>query len=479
MSQRPSAKDPAPSRATAPPLAYELRWLGKTRAEAPPPATPVRHTDAFDYPGESRPDGFRNRLILGDNLEVMAGLLPEFAGHVDLVYLDPPFNVGQEFQRPVSLGSDRPPGGTAAGPLRQAAYRDVWSGTEYLDMLYPRLYLARELLSETGSLIVHVDWRVGHLVQVLLDELFGAGEREAAGRPGFRNEIVWGYGGGGHVRNAYRRKHDNLFWYTRGSRWTFNPQYRPYSEGTRQRGLTSVKGPRYALREEGAQLESWWTDSGVQKILSPTAAENLKYPTQKPEALLHRLLRGHSNPGDTVADFCAGSGTTGAVAERLGRRWIMADQSRGAVQLMRKRLAEVQAHRSSSGEPGRAFDVYELPAACPASASAAVSADWMPNGDGSWEIRLTGFNVSLPDGSPADLRDRAKRAPLDFIDYWAVDWRHEGREFRHGWRAYRLPSRRELPLVSAARRDLPLHEAAVQVADVWGQVWVTRPRLPR
>src|SRR5262249_55226426 len=148
----------------------------------------------------------------------------------------------------------------------------------------------------------------------------------------------WGFGGGGAARNTYRRKHDNLFWYTKSGKWTFNPQYRPYTEGTHQRGLTAVKGPRYQLREEGATLETWWTDPEVQKILSPTAAENLKYPTQKPESLLERIITGHSNAGDLVADFFCGSGTTGAVAGRLGRRWIMADSSPAAIQTTRKRL---------------------------------------------------------------------------------------------------------------------------------------------
>ncbi len=295
-----------------------LTWSGKG-----PPAeigSPLR----LDVRGE-----WRNLLLGGDNLPIMQGLLPELREKIDLVYLDPPFLAGHDWPLP---GSD--------GKV-EVAFRDRWaSPDEYLQMLYGRLWVVRDLLAATGSLVVHVNWRVSHWAQCLLDELFGAGEREAPGRPGFRNEIVWGYGGGGAARRTYRRKHDNLFWYTRSGEWTFHPQYRPYTAGTLQRGLTAVKGPRYSLRDEGATLETWWTDSGVQKILSPTAAENLKYPTQKPEALLERIIRGHSSPGDLIADFFCGSGTTGAVAHDLGRRWIMADSSPHAVRIAERRLRD-------------------------------------------------------------------------------------------------------------------------------------------
>jgi adenine-specific DNA-methyltransferase len=344
-------------RASSSPPDHELIWPGKAVPDETESAGyPWLHqTDALDGPlGKAPQADFRNRLLWGDNLVLMRALLPEFRGRIDLIYLDPPFSAAQDFTLHVPLGGeDR----TGPDPV---AYRDAWGRGEdsYLQMLYERLGLLRELLSETGSLIVHVNWRVGHLVQVLLDEVFGAGERQGPGRPGFRNEIIWGYGGGGAVRTAYRRKHDNLFWYTRSGRWTFNPQYRPYTEKTKQRGLTAVKGPRYQLREEGAQLDTWWTDPGVQKILSPTALENLKFPTQKPEALLERIIRGHSRSGDLVADFFCGSGTTGAVAERLGRRWILADQSRHALRITRKRLAGLQADLARRGEPFRGFDVY-------------------------------------------------------------------------------------------------------------------------
>ena len=447
-------------------LPYNLSWTGQGAAF--PKATPaaLQITDQFAVDG-SPPVKGSNRLYWADNLPLMRALLSEFAEKIDLIYLDPPFNVGQEFSFASPLGEDRGMGKEAGASVRLPAYRDIWEDGSYLQTLDQRLRLARELLSPRGSIIIHVDWRVGHVVQVLMDEIFGSGERRGAGESGFRNEIVWGYGGGGHISNAYRRKHDNLFWYTKSRAWTFHPQYRPYTAGTQKRGLTAVKGPRYSLREEGAQLETWWTDPGVQKILSPTAAENWKYPTQKPESLLERILRGHSSPGDLVADFYCGSGTTGVVAERLGRRWLMADESRAAVLLARKRLAALQTNLASSGATYRTFDFYQAGAPD----ASRLRAGWTRHADGSWDIRLLCFDPDVPEDAGPEIRERAESAPFDLLDYWAVDWRSatDG-VFDHQWRAFRTPSQRRLPLETDARRA-EAGPVRVKAVDVWGNEW--------
>jgi DNA modification methylase len=387
----------------------------------------------------------------------MRRLLPDVRGRVDLIYLDPPFNAGHDFRMSVPLGD-----GNGVGPSREQvfdalAYRDTWeSGASYLGMLRERLALMRELLAEHGSIIVHVNWRVAHHVQVLLDEVFGPGERRGPGRPGFRNEIVWGFGGGGAVRSAYGRKHDNLYWYTRSGRWTFNPQYRPYTEKTRLRGLTAVKGPAYELREQGAQLDDWWTDPGVQKILSPTARENLKFPTQKPERLLERIILGHSGPGDLVADFFCGSGTTGAVGERLGRRWIMADGSSLAVYVALKRMAGLQAELARSGKPWRAFDAYCSPGGPAGEAEISRLAR-----AGGTVLRLGGFTPAPP------LEGRG----LDAVDYWSVDADYEPPVFRHCWHGARLPGRRALERESP---PLTVVRPAVKLFDVLGRETIAR-----
>jgi len=444
---------------------YELTWPGKVARPLPGRSTPLLHLEAHDSPAapptlfDERDHDFRNLLAWGDNLHVMEALLPEFRGRVDLIYLDPPFDAGHDFTAELPIGDNG-----KSGTVSALAFRDTWSEGAYLQMLYERLPLVRELLSETGSLFVHVNWRVAHLVQALLDEVFGPGERAGPGKPGFRNEIIWGYGGGGAVRDAYRRKHDNLYWYTRSDRWTFHPQFRPYTEKTRQRGLTAVKGDRYELRDEGAALETWWTGPEVQKILSPTAYENLKYPTQKPEALLERILRGHTDPGDLVADFFCGSGTTGAVAERLDRRWVLADDSTLAIHTTRKRMLEARRERSAGAEPYRAFDLYAC--ARPDTVEGAIEVEPVFHEDGAVDVRLVSCGQ-----------------PLDRIDYWAVDFNGGGLlktnpVFRPQWHSYRAPRSRRLSLTSAVRfLYCQPGKATIQTIDLRGEVSTCRVPL--
>lgn len=316
--------------------AAELVWPGKyddqgRRSALTPACLPlqvVERAGAATADGASR-DAWQNQLIRGDNLLAMQSLLPQYAGQIDLIYLDPPYATGAAFN---CGGRGGKPG---AGPAH-TAYRDSWGPGlgAYLEMMSQRLQLMRQLLSDRGSLMLHADWRVSSHLRLLLDEIFGP--------DALVNEIAWCYGGGGAPRRRYPRKHDTIWWYARGKEWIFNRQYRPYSAGTLQRGLTQVKGPRYHLRQEGAGLDDWWHGKPVQKILSPTARENLKYPTQKPEGLLRRVVLGHSDPGSLVADFFCGAGTTLAVAEQHGRRWIGCDQSRRAIQVTRKRLLTLE-----------------------------------------------------------------------------------------------------------------------------------------
>jgi SAM-dependent methyltransferase len=154
------------------------------------------------------------------------------------------------------------------------------------------------------------------------------------------------------------KKYDTILWYTKGDNWTYNPVYRAYSEGTVQRGRTAVKGPDAELRAEGTPINDWWPD--VKKITSPTDPEKLYYPTQKSEELLSRVVNLASNPGDLVADFFCGSGTTLAVAEKLGRKWIGADLGRFAIHTSRKRLIGVQRDLKAAGKPWRSFEILNL-----------------------------------------------------------------------------------------------------------------------
>lgn len=324
----------------------ELRWTGKR---------PYRSTQY--YPAQLRErygeeiDGWLNKIFWGDNLQVMSHLLKDFRGEIDLVYIDPPFDSKADYKKKIEVkGVGKTE--TDSTSFEEKQYGDIWNNDEYLQFMYERIILIRELLSETGSFILHCDWHKNHQLRCICDEVFGPDK--------LRNEMIWCYGGGGAPKTKYPNKHDTLLWYTKSNDWTFNKQYRPYSEGTLNRGLTAVKGDDYKLDEEGAMLNSWWAEKEVQKILSPTAYENLKYPTQKPEGLLMRIIKGHTNPGDIVFDCFMGSGTTQNVAMKLGRRFIGADINLGAIQTTTKRLLKTMGELEEDSLKYNSFEVYNV-----------------------------------------------------------------------------------------------------------------------
>lgn len=323
----------------------ELHWTGKR---------PYKSTQYFpaqlkERYGEEK-DGWMNKIYWGDNLQVMSHLLKDYRGEIDLIYIDPPFDSKADYKKKIKLkGKDLCNDNNS---FEEKQYGDIWTNDEYLQFMYERLILINELLSNTGSVIVHCDWHKVHHLRAICDEIFGPDK--------FHNEIAWCYGGGGAPKTEYPCKHDNLLWYSKSSTWTFNKQFRPYSEGTMERGLTQVKGDGYELSDEGAMLNDWWAEKEVQKILSPTAYENLKYPTQKPEGLLKRIILGHSNENDLIFDCFMGSGTTQAVAMKLGRRFIGADINLGAIQTTTKRLLNIAEENKLFDDKYKGLEVYNV-----------------------------------------------------------------------------------------------------------------------
>jgi len=283
-----------------------------------------------------------NRLIYGDNLLAMQALLagdpatglPSLRGKVDLIYIDPPFDSKADYRTKLTL----PGGDISQKPttIEQFAYADTWKdGTvSYLRMLYPRLVLMRELLSDHGSIYVHIDWHVGHYVKVLMDEIFG--------KENFRNDIAWCYSGPTPTNTTFARKHDTILFYAIGEDYTFNVQYIEHKSGLHNTGQVfgSIDGDSdavSAMEERGKKCEDWWTDIYTGDRYR---SEQVGYATQKPTKLLERIIKASSNEGDLVCDFFGGSGTTAAVAERLGRRWITSDIGKPATLVMRKRLID-------------------------------------------------------------------------------------------------------------------------------------------
>jgi len=301
--------------------------------------------------GESFDDGWRNKLIWGDNKLIMESLLDQFAGKVDLIYIDPPFDVGYDFSLQIQVGDSSVE--KIPSIIEMAAYRDTWgSGSSgFLEMIYPRLELARDLLSEQGSLYVHVDYRVSSYLKLMLDEIFGT---EA-----FRGWIVWQMGTGAKGRKQWSNQHNDILCYSKGSEFVFDtdsPELRePFADLSTSMHFNKVDddGRKYRERivngksyiyyaDEGKLVGSVWTDISSMAANSPILTESVGYPTQKPEKLLSRVISASSKPGDLVADLFCGSGTTLAVAEKLNRRWIGADLGRFAIHTTRKRLLEIE-----------------------------------------------------------------------------------------------------------------------------------------
>lgn len=308
-----------------------LNWKGK-RPFTETKYFPAQLKEAF---GSVTGDEWRNKIYWGDNLQVMSHLLKSYRGKINLIYIDPPFDSKAEYKKTIELKKIKIQGDYNSFEEKQ--YSDIWTDDMYLQFMYDRIVLMRELLSDDGSLFVHVDSSKGHYIKILLDEIFGVHN--------FRNEIIWGYSGGSAVKTYYPKKHDNIFWYSKSDKWTFNQQHRPYSEKTLERGLTAIKGD-YELNDQGAALMSYWTDKQVEKILSPTAYENVKYPTQKPESLLDRIIKGHSNEGDIIFDCFSGSGTTAVSAWKNNRKFIVSDINLGAIETLKKRMLSTELNKN-------------------------------------------------------------------------------------------------------------------------------------
>ncbi len=382
-----------------------LEWDGKA-AEVPRLRLPSQVVETVNVSRADRgtlsfdpdpDDGWRNKLIWGDNLHVLASLAEELGGQVDLIYIDPPFDSRQDYKVRIAVGD----GADAADQdlaklssvLEEKAYRDTWGkGVEsYLQMLYERLVLLRELLSERGSLFLHLAPNVSHLARVLLDEIFGADN--------FRAEIIWQRTTAHSDTKDFGTIHDSILCFSKSEKHLWNPQFRPYDDsyikshytytegdGRRYR-LSDLRSPsprpnlqyewkgyqphpngwvyapermqalhdqgrlfypkdknkrifmkRYLDEMPGMPLGDVWDDLFP---INPQAKERLGYDTQKPEALLERIIKSSSDEGSIVLDCFVGSGTTATVAERLKRRWVAVDIGRFAIHTTRKRLLDV------------------------------------------------------------------------------------------------------------------------------------------
>ena len=304
--------------------------------------------DVYDgKEGDTFESGWRNKLIWGDNLLVMGSLLEKFTGKIDLIYIDPPFATGADFSFTAPVGESGESVFKEQSLIEEKAYRDTWGDgrDSYLAMMVDRLKLLRRLLSPSGSFFLHCDWHVGHLLRSLGDEVFGSDH--------FLNEIIWYYYNKfqGNV-NRFAANHDVILWYRQGESYQFERQVEKRLEGSvkqlvrvwdkKKRKIVNAKGPdgKVIYRETDEKtVDDVWRISMLQPA---DRTENCGFPTQKPEAILRRILQVASRKGSLVADFFCGSGTTLAVAEKLGRRWIGCDLGRWGIHVTRKRLLGIE-----------------------------------------------------------------------------------------------------------------------------------------
>ncbi len=389
-----------------------LEHVDEPRQEAP-----EIQSDLFDTRGRQL-KGWTNKLIWGDNKLILSSLKSgalrrqiEDAGGLKLIYIDPPFDVGADFSMDIEIGGEtfhKEP-----NLLEQIAYRDTWGrgADSFIAMIYERLILMRDLLAEDGSIYVHCDWRVNSFIRVALEEVFG--------RDMFQNEIIWIRTNAHNMQTrGYVRSQETIFYATRSRNFVFNEQRTEYGEAQLSRYKKDENGRLYTGRDmtfssanrnrqfewrgtkpppnrswgyplekleelwmqgliltkadgtprldglktyldetKGKPVTTVWDDLGR---IGNTASERLDYPTQKPESLLERIIKASSNEGDLVADFFVGSGTTAAVAEKLGRKWICTDLGKFAIHTTRKRLIQVQRESKDAGKSFRAFEVLNL-----------------------------------------------------------------------------------------------------------------------
>lgn len=343
----------------------ELRWTGKR---------PYRSTQY--YPAQLRESygeeqsGWINKIFWGDNLQVMSHLLKEYRGKIDLIYIDPPFDSKADYKKKIDVrGVGKAESDSSTFEEKQ--YGDIWTNDEYLQFMYERLILLRELLSDSGSIYLHCDWHKAGFLRCMMDEVFGSNN--------FINEIVWGYEDiGSRAVKYFKRKHDTIFMYqkTASEDRVFNIMRKRLSESTIKRyqpyfdedgkityrklkesnpgvfaklkGIPEDLDSPWLDINNGAPLSDWWVDISA---LKNGFAEATGYPTQKPEALIERIIKASTNPGDIVFDCFMGSGTTQAVAMKLGRRFIGADINLGAIQTTTKRLLAIAEELKPTRKP--------------------------------------------------------------------------------------------------------------------------------
>ncbi len=363
----------------------ELLWNGKSY-DTTNVALPFQIIEHVDEPREEKKieiqgnlfdergrqlKGWANKLIWGNNSLILSSLINgpmrkeiEDQGGIKLIYIDPPFDVGDDFQFNIKIENQALL--KKRNALEQLAFRDTWGrgADSFLSMIYERLKLIHNLLAEDGTLYIHCDWRINSLLRIILDEVFG--------EKNFLNEIIWHYQSGGRQQNLFSRKHDTIYMYSKTKNFNFYIEQVGIPRGKEKRSNLKKNidehGKVYYSIKSAGKIYKYYEDDKVTPAdvwtdishLQQKDPERLGYPTQKPEKLLERIILSSSKEGDLIADFFCGSGTASAVAEKLNRKWIATDLGKFAIHTTRKRLINIQRTKKDSSKNYRAFEVLNV-----------------------------------------------------------------------------------------------------------------------
>ncbi|MGI6710960.1 MAG: DNA methyltransferase [Bacilli bacterium] len=329
----------------------ELRWTGKR----PYTSTQFFPAQLKEKYGEADESEWLNKIFWGDNLQVMSHLLRDYRGMIDLIYIDPPFDSKANYKKKIELKGKKSIYNDQ-NMFEEKQYGDIWTNDEYLQFMYERLILLRELLSDKGSIYLHCDWHKVHHLRMLMDEVFGPDK--------FVNEIIWSYRTASGAKGEFNKQHDNILFYSKTADRNFNEQ--------KEKSYTKAKGRKAGVVNYGAADTEFFEDesgvyrwSGMRDVwdipyINSQALERLGYPTQKPEALIERIIDASSNEGDIVFDCFMGSGTTQAVALKKNRRFIGADINLGAVQISTKRIISILEDNNLFISMKTGFEVYNV-----------------------------------------------------------------------------------------------------------------------
>ncbi len=454
--------------------------------------------------GELQDNSWKNYLFLGNNISVMGSLLKNFKEKVTLIYFDPPFATGGEFNYKIQIGEGKNSKKSSKW-VRKRAYDDSWKDgiDSYLNFMYDRLLLMKELLDDNGSIYVHLDWHVGHYVKIMMDEIFGFNN--------FRNEIIWAYpAASAQTKRFYVRSFDIILYYSKSDDYIFNDDpniYMEYSDRVKNALVTDEKGTFYYrggshdgkklsqkvyTSKEGVFPRDVWTDI---PYIRANTKEYQGFSTQKPERLLKRIILASSNEEDLVADFFCGSGTTLAVAEKLNRRWIGCDHAKHSIQIVKKRMLDI--HNSNDlydwkESYNRKVKPFILLSSGSYSPTLTIPSEFLSGkGKGKRDqeiienpvilldinkqnnkvsLKLTDFVVKDIDRISKEVKENIASFS-DWVDYWAIDFdHHEGGYFNNSWLSYRTPRNRELLLTSSPYyyEKSGEYKILIKIIDIFG-----------